>query len=75
MHKAYSCSVIVGIYLILASFHAFFFIVPQTFCVSIWLLVSRSHQILCISALTFVEVVAVVIVNSAFCLFYRAAYV
>ena len=49
-----------------------FSIVPQTVCASIWSLVSRSYQILCIWALTVVEVVAVVIVNSAFCLFYRA---
>jgi len=46
--------------------------VPQTVCASIWSLVSRSYQILCIWALIVVEVVVVVIVNSVFCLFYRA---
>jgi len=57
----------------LRRFELSFCIVPQTVGASIWSLVSRWEQILCIWALTVVEVVAVVIVNSAFCLFYRAA--
>jgi len=39
----------------------------------IWSLVSRSYQTLCIRARIIAEIIGVVIVSSAFYLFYRAA--